>query len=147
MDSGMFWESLRKGTSIVLVESQHTTDKVFAESIRLREDAEARALDVSLDLNKSLRTRSRGVSTYLDARRLADGDIAEIKGITIDDHHVLNGIRAKLTHMDADPETWRMHVALEGDHWFRVEPKYRRQHAYEALTLQVLSVLDNPPRL
>ena len=118
----MYWDSLRKGTTIVLVESEHTTDKIFAESIRLREDGEAQVLDVSLDLGKSLRTRSKGVGTYVDARRLADGDIAHIKSITIDDHYVLDGIRAKLTHMDEHPESWRMHVALEGDHWFLVEP-------------------------
>lgn len=132
MHDGPFWESLRKGTSIVLVETEHTTDKVFAVSIRLREDDEARARDVSLDLNKSLRTRSKGVGTYLDARRLADGAIAKIKGITIDERGVLDGLRAKLTHMDEQPTTWRMHVALAGDHWFLVKPEYRQQHAYEA---------------
>jgi hypothetical protein len=144
----MYWESLRRGTTIVVVEREHSHDKLFAENMRFRVDDDARMLDVSVDLNKSLRTRSRGVSTYIDAKALAESLPGEFKSLTIDDHGVIDHVRHVLEHLEFKaPDVWRLHVALKGDYWFRASPEYKRIHAYERLTFNVQSVLHDPPLL
>jgi hypothetical protein len=144
----MYWESLRKGTTIVVVEREHTHDKLFAENIRLRVDDDARMLDVSVDLNKGLRSRSKGVSTYVDAKHLADDLPGGFKSLTIDDHGIIEHVRRILQHLDFKaPDVWRLHIALRGDYWFDVRPEYKRQHAYERLMFRVESQLQEQPPL
>jgi hypothetical protein len=121
---------------------------LFAENIRMRVDDETPMLDVSVDLNKSLRSRSKGVNTYLDAKRLADDRLADFKSLKIDDAAVIEHIRRGMNRLGKDvPNRWHLHVALEGHYWFLVRPEYRKQHNYESLTFHVESVLTEPPPL
>jgi hypothetical protein len=49
----MYWFTLRKTSSIIHVAYDHTNATLFAESVRVRADD---PFDVSIDLNKNLRT-------------------------------------------------------------------------------------------
>jgi hypothetical protein len=143
----MYWQSLRKTTSQIHVEREHGTDTLFAEGIRLRVDDDAKMLDLSVDLNKSLRSRSKGVNTYIDAKQLADDGLADFKGVTIDDNQVIARLGSILEHIDFEaPKVWRLHVALRRDYWFNARPGYRSQNAYESLTFHVESALSPHPR-
>jgi hypothetical protein len=138
----MYWDTLRKTTTIVIVEREHTHDKLFAENIRVRVDDDAPMLDVSVDLEKNLRTRAKGVGTYIDAMQLAEhlaaGRTSDFKSVTIDDRGVLDRLQRILQCMKGDPpDVWRLHVALRGDYWFVVRPEYRHTHAYKSLTFRV----------
>jgi hypothetical protein len=144
----MYWESLRKGMTIVLAEREHSHDKLFAENIWLRVDDDAQMVDVSVDLNKGLRTRSKGVSTYIDASDLAKDLPKRFKSLKIDDNAIVDRMNGILKHIDFElPKVWRLHVALQGDYWFNVRPEYKRMHDYESLTFHVESVLSEHPPL
>lgn len=131
-----FWWPLRKTYIIVYLTYGHAHAKLFAENIQVRPGD---TFEVSVDLTKNLRTRSKGSSTYVDARDLADGQIRELKTIQIDDHGVLNDISNHLGQLEGTPTMWRLRVQLDGsEHWFTVEPSYRESNAYEALTFTVL---------
>jgi len=128
----VYWESLRKGTTHVDVQRRYTNDTLLAENIRLRVDDDAQMVDLSIDLNKSLRSRSKGVNTYIDAKNLADVGFADFKAVTIDDGGVLTHINRTLSHLDFDvPAVWRLHVALRGDYWFNGRPEYREMNAHK----------------
>ena len=142
----MYWESLRKGTVIVHVEREHTNDTLFADNIRLRVDEGTPMLDVSVDLNKGLRSRSKGVGTYLDAKELSRQRLADFKSLKIDESAIVERIGRALNHFKDDvPQVWRLHVALEGDYWFNVRPEYHKVHDYRSLTLNVESRIESPP--
>lgn len=108
----MHWESLRKGTTIVVAEREHGHDKLFAENIRMRVDDDARMLDMSVDLNKGLRTRSKGVGTYIDAKDLAEELPGGFKSLTIDDHGIIDDVRRILDRLDFKaPDVWLLAIA------------------------------------
>ena len=88
------------------VEREFNTDTMFGENCRLRVDNDVQMVDVSVDLNKSLRTRSKGVGSYLDAKDLADdfekGHWSSFKSITLDDNGMLSRVDSILRHLDFD---------------------------------------------
>jgi hypothetical protein len=144
----MYWESLRKTSFLVHVQRKYTTDTLHAENIRLRVDDDAQMVDLSVDLNKSLRSRSKGISTYIDAKALSEHLPDGFKSLSVDDHGIIERINQVLRHIEFDvPMVWRMHVALKGDYWFNVSPQYRKHHAYESLTFRVQSAIADPPFL
>jgi hypothetical protein len=100
----MQWKPLRKGTTKLKVERQHATGKVLADNVRFRVDDDARMLDLSVDLTVSA----------------ADG-LADFKSLTTDDRVIIDHLAKVLKHVKFGvPNVWRLHVALQGDHWFTV---------------------------
>lgn len=137
----MHWFPIRKTTVIVHVGYGSTYADVFADDIRVRADD---PFDISIDLNRGLRSRSKGVGTYLDARELADGEIDNLTSVQISEKQVYEGIDSHLNSLDETPKTWRLHVSLEGSHWFEVRPEVRAHHT---LVLHVESQLSLSPSL
>jgi hypothetical protein len=135
----MYWDPVRKTSTIVHVSYDHTTATLFAEDIRVRPDD---PFDISIDLGKNLRTRHKGVGTYLDARDLADGEIATLQSVRIDDDQVYERIERHVGCLDSVPKIWRLHIELEGSHWFNVRPEARGRHC---LVLHVSSAIDDAP--
>lgn len=141
----MYWDTLRKTYILVHVSYGYANATLFAENIRVRAGD---PFDVSVDLNKNLRTRHKGVGTYVDASDLARGEMSTLKTLRIDDDQIIDRIGRHLEHVDENPKTWRLHVALEGSHWFVVRPEVRGPH--ESLWLHIestaeVSPLDSPP--
>jgi hypothetical protein len=142
----MAWHTLRKTTASVIVEREYTHDTMFAENFRLRVDDETPMIDLSVDLNKSLRTRSKGVSTYVDAKNMSERRLRDFKGMAIDDEEIVRRLRDILTHVEFEiPSVWRLHISLAGDYWFNVQPEWSKRHAYERWTFDVQSVIPHHP--
>ena len=124
----MDWKSLRKGTTNLKVERQHGTETLLADNIRLRVNNDDRRLDLSIDLKGS-------------ANRLAD-----FRSATTDDRVIIDHLAKIMKHVKFGvPAVWRLHVAMQGDHWFtvRVESKWTPPCSF---TFRVESVLqDHPP--
>src|SRR5689334_19112528 len=95
----MYWGDLRKGNITVTVARQYSTDTLFANNVRLRVDEDTPMVDVSVDLNTGLRTRAKGVGTYLDAKDLADDKLDDFKSLTIDDDGIIQRIEQVLRGM------------------------------------------------
>ena len=130
----MTWFAIRKTMTIVHVEYEHATATLFAENIRVcPEDP----FEIGVDLNKNLRSRSKGVSTYVDAKDLAAGRLRTLRSIQIDDDQVLDRLCSHLEHLGKPPERWRLLVDLEGMSWFTIRPQLRGNRS---LILNVLSV-------
>jgi hypothetical protein len=136
-----FWEPLKKGTVIVHATFEHRTDTLFADTVQWRESEDAASIDVSFDLNKSLRSRSKQSNTYIDAKHLSDGEIGELKSFQVDDEQVIKGIERKLDRIKWELTTVRLLLLLKGEHWFDVRPQLR----HRSLTFTVVSKLDKPP--
>jgi hypothetical protein len=135
----MFWDPVRKTTTIVHVAYDHTTATLFAEDIRVRAGD---PFDISIDLNKNLRTRHKSVGTYVDAKALAAGEIGTLQSVQLDDDQVYERIGRLIDRLDSVPATWRLHVWLQGSHWFTVCPEARGQHS---LIFHVSSTASVPP--
>jgi hypothetical protein len=139
------WETLRK-TAVHLPHVTYGHDfsnKLFAENIRARAGA---SLDIALDLDANLRTRSTLGGGYIDAKRLADGAVHRLTSVEIDDKQVLERLNDVLERMDEEPKTWRLLVNLGPPCWFVVQPEYRSHHAYQCLTLRVVESLQDAPQ-
>lgn len=119
----MHWDTLRKTYIIVGVNFRHHTHKVFAENIRVRI---RRDFEISIDLNKNLRTRSKGSGTCVAAMDLAR-DINSLKYVQILDRKVIEDMGRYLDASNDDPERCRVHVALQGDHWFDCHTELKGQ--------------------
>jgi len=129
----MTWFPIRKTSTIVHVEYDHATATLFAENICVRPED---PFDISVDLNKNLRTRHKSVGTYMDARNLAAGRLRTLHSIQIDEEHVLDRLCSHLEHFGKVPEKWRLLVNLEGMSWFTIRPQLRGNRS---LVLNVLS--------
>lgn len=136
----MDWDTLRKTYIIIYVEYGPAHAKLFAENIRVRA---ADPFDVSIDLSKNLRTRSKGVGTFVDASRLAN-EMGTLKTVHISDAQILERIGWHLKRLDELPNVWRLHVELEGSHWFIVKPEVRGRNV-QSLWLTVESAAEVSP--
>lgn len=126
----MQWKPLRKGTTKLKVERQHGTGTVLADNVRFRVDDDCRMLDLSVDLTVSA----------------ADG-LADFKSLTTDDHVIIDHLAKVLKHVEFGvPDVWRLHVALQGDHWFTVRVTHD-PNFYEWVKFSVESALQDPPAL
>lgn len=72
----MEWHVLRKTTTHVHLSDEYSDATLFAENIGIRAGD---PFDVSVDLNKSLRTRYKSVRTHQDARDLGGGTVRTLK--------------------------------------------------------------------
>jgi len=143
----MYWGDLKKSNITVEVGREYSTDTMFAKNTRLRVDKVTGMVDVSVDLNPTLRTRAKGVGTYQDGKDLADDKLADFKSLTIGDRGIIQRIEQVLMGMGQAnvPKLWRLHVALQGDYWFNVRPRFNE--ATGSLTFHVESVLTEHPPL
>lgn len=134
--------TLRKTKAHVSLTYGHTfTNNLYAENIAAGIDD---TVTVSFDLDCNLRTRNKQTNTYVDARDLADGDIARLETLQFDDDGVLKRISKMLDGIDPLPETWRLIILLDGKHEFDVRPEYNKINNYGSLTLAVIEPTKKP---
>lgn len=117
------------------------TNNLYAENISAGIDE---TVTLSFDLNCNLRTRNKQTNTYVDARNLADGDIARLETLQFDDDGVLKHISKMLNGIDPLPEIWRLIILLDREHEFDVRPEYNKINNYGSLTLTVIEPTKKP---
>jgi hypothetical protein len=82
------------------------------------------------------------VGTYLDAKALAAGEIDTLQSVQFDDDQVYERIERHIDRLEGVAATWRLHVSLQGSHWFIVRPEARGLHS---LIFHVSSTASVPP--
>ncbi|MHB8867483.1 MAG: hypothetical protein ACYC6T_08250 [Thermoleophilia bacterium] len=118
------WISLRKGGTHIHVGYGHGfTNNLMAHDVQVQVDSQA--VELSLDLNPNLRVRNKATWPYIDARALADGDIARLSLVQLGDDHILRGLHRVLARSTPMPEAWALRVELEGSHRFEVSPEFK----------------------
>ncbi len=119
----MDWTTLNKGGTHLHIAYGHThTNNLYAYEVRVRTRP---SVELSLDLNGNLRTRNKEENTYYDARELAQGKIAELKLVQLDDERTVKHLGRALKRLPRAPSEWTLVIQLEGRHSFRVRPKLR----------------------
>ena len=69
------WTMVRKGGTGVHLSYGHTfTNNLYAYSTQIRDEPE---LEIRVDLTPNLKKRNKQTNTYMDARELADGKLAD----------------------------------------------------------------------
>src|SRR4051812_24440024 len=88
----MTWTTLRKGgTGIHLSYESTFTNNLRAYDVRHRSEPQ---FEISIDLNRNLRTRNKTTNDYLDARDLAKGRIRFLQMLQISDDRIIEGLKA-----------------------------------------------------
>ena len=121
MDS--HWWSLRKGITHIHVTYGHDYDTtLFATDVQMQKGP---PVAIRVDLERNLRTRAKGVSTFVDALDLAEGGrINTLKRVDFRDAHILERLRRHLHYTENKTTPWRLLINLEREHEFAVEPEY-----------------------
>jgi hypothetical protein len=118
------WTLLRKGGTPLYIEYGHTfTKNLFGYDSQIRIDQDA---EIRLDLTPNLRARNKQGNDYLDARELADGAVANLTLLQLDDERILEGIIRSVKRLPGPPRTWRLTLNLEREWSFEVELELRR---------------------
>ena len=131
-----YWKTARKGSTGIHVSYGHTfSNNLYAENSRVW--SEGPDIEIRLDLNGNLRSRTKQDNMYMDARELADGEIDRLELLQIDHDRLLDTLRRALKGFAGEPQTWYLTVELKGDHRFEVEPELRREGQWQSLFLHV----------
>jgi hypothetical protein len=132
------WRSIRKTASLIHVSYDGTfSNNLFARDFRLSTHPE---FHLSLDLNGNLHTRPPTTNSCEDARDLADGRIAKLELLQIDEDQVMTGIARALRSFASAPREWRLTVHLEGPHDFLVKPEVSLHGDSSTLFLYVVTI-------
>ena len=113
------WNTLRKTAAHIYLEHEHSyTNNLHADDIRVQVVGDV--VTVSFDLNRNLKTRNKQEFSYVDAKELADGEIATLKSLQCDDDKVITTLAAVLQAQSSPPSAWQLVVELGGSHAFPV---------------------------
>ena len=130
------WRTLKRGTVSIYMEYGDThTGNLTVENIRLCVSSH---LELALDLGKNLRTRHKGTGSFLDARSLADGDMADLRFIQIEDSSLLEQVEQELKQGAISVEDMTLRIDLERTWSFKVVPENPKG---PWLALRVLSTI------
>lgn len=130
------WMSVRKGSTHLHVSYGHTfSNNLSGYDTQIRVEP---TFEIRLDLSPNLRTRSKQSNTYLDARDLADGEIARLKLLQVYDDRLLEAIARSMRRLSAPPRTWTLTLFLSKEWSFVVTPELRAH----SLLLHVQSLAD-----
>jgi hypothetical protein len=130
----MDWLQLRKGATLLHVAYANThTNNLTARDVRLYTKP---SLELHMDLNHNLRARNKQGNSYFDARELADGKIARLELLQIDDSYIIDGLLRALKRTASGPAEWTLTIELEGAHSFKVRPE--RRSSKHSLFLRVI---------
>jgi len=129
------WIPLRRsGTHLHLSYDQTFTNNLSGYNIQLREKPE---FEIWLDLSPNLRKRNKQSNIYQDARELADGAIANLSLLQLDDERTLQAIAQSLLNLPNKPDTWKLTLQIERDWFFIVTPEVKSFHRTNSLFLHV----------
>ena len=116
----MSWLSLKRGGSSLHVAYADTyTNNLYGYDARVRIRP---TVEISLDLNRNLRTKNKSENGYIDARELADGEIDQLEVVQICDERVKDRLAEAVEMADNPASEWGLTIELEGQHKFRVWP-------------------------
>ena len=116
----MSWLSLKKGGFSLHVAYAGTyTNNLYGYDARVRIRP---TVEISLDLNRNLRTKNKSENGYIDARELADGEIDQLEVVQICDERVIDRLAGAVEMADNPASEWGLTIELEGQHKFRVRP-------------------------
>src|SRR5258706_8953527 len=99
------WRSIRKTTTQVHVEYGPAYATLFATDIRL---CLGPPITLALSLEGNLRTRQKGVGTYIDAQSLADGQISVLSRLQLLDPRVIADVENALNDAEASAQPWEL---------------------------------------
>jgi hypothetical protein len=120
----MSWISLKKGGVGLHVAYAHTfTNNLIGHATRVRTQP---SIEIAFDLNPNLHVRNKSENSYLDARELADGELASLKVVQIDDDYINEKLARALDPIANRSDTWTLTIELEGTHSFQVRPEVQR---------------------
>ena len=96
MDS--HWWSLRKAVTHIHVTYGHDYDRtLFATDVQMQKGP---PIAIRVDLERNLRTRVKGVGTFVDALDLAEGRINTLKRMDFRDAHIFERLRRHLRYTE-----------------------------------------------
>jgi hypothetical protein len=116
----MSWLSLKKGGSglhVAYADTSTSNLRGYDAKVRIRPTVE-----ISLDLNRNLRTKNKSENGYVDARELADGEIDQLELVQICDERVIDRLSQAVEMADNPASEWGLTIELEGQHKFCVRP-------------------------
>jgi hypothetical protein len=129
------WTTVRRGSiNLHIAYSCTSTNNLFAYNLQFRTEPE---FEIRLDLAPNLRSRNKQTSTYHDARELANGAIAQVKLVQLDDRKALDLFASAISRMPQRPETWKLTLHLDRDWSFTVRPEPSDPAGSESLFLYV----------
>lgn len=136
VERGRDWDT-GKGSTLLYLEYGHTfSNNIFGHNSRIW--SEGPAVEIRLDLNPNLRGRSKETGTFLDARELADGGIAQLKLVDITDQRLFEQLGRLLKSLEDRPLSWWLTLELEGDRRFEVLPEVQGDGVGQSLVLRVV---------
>ncbi|MCL5772339.1 MAG: hypothetical protein M1479_08720 [Actinobacteria bacterium] len=131
----MNWITLKKGGVNIFVEYNKTfSSNLFAYNTQISVKPE---FTIRFDLSPNLKTKNKFTNTYLDAKELVEGEIKELTLLQINDNTILKLMGKILKLENSIPDIWNLIIELEGEHSFKVTPKYQRIVNSRALFLHV----------
>lgn len=131
------WTTVRKGSDHLYIAYGHTfTNNLFGHNLQFRTEPE---FELRFDLSPSLRSRNKQSNAYIDARELADGEIAQLELVQFDDQKALQIFAAAIKRMPERPKTWKLTLHLDRDWSFTVKPELKGPSGSESLLLHVVN--------
>jgi len=130
----MTWKKLKKsGVSLHVEYGETFANDLYGYDAKFRTGP---PFEISLDLNRNLRTRNKTTNTYVDAQELADGDINQLKLVQIIDEGLFGRLASEIQATGGSSAVWTLAIELGGRHIFQVKPE--RDDPGETLYLHVL---------
>ena len=134
-----YWMTARKGDAVI-----HISDRQggFSNNLTVQNSrvfSEGPDIEIAMDLNGNLSSRSKQDNAYLDARDLASGGLDELSLVQVDDDRFIDVLSTRLQGFRDRPRTWYLTLELEGDHTFEVEPEFKTIHGVRMLNLHVVA--------
>jgi len=112
------WKVLRKGPASVHIAYAGTfTNNLRSYNTRVRTQP---SIQISLDLSPNLKSQDKSSNSYVDARELADGQIARLEFVQINDERIVAELHDVLDNPSKD---WTVTIELGRSHSFTARPK------------------------
>jgi hypothetical protein len=112
------WRVLRKGPASLHIAYAGTfTNNLSSYNSRVRTEP---SVELSLDLNPNLRAKNKSTNSYVDAKELADGQIAHLEFLQIDNDGIVQRLGDILNNGSIN---WTVTIELESTHCFSAQPK------------------------
>lgn len=125
VEAGELWRRIRKGPDSVYLEYGHTHATLLATDLKYRVGP---PFAVSIDLNGNLRGRSE-TGTKIDARGLADGELADLHFLQFLMEDAVSIARAFNDHAD-DSGQVELHIELSGHHRFQTRAEAKADSVF-----------------
>lgn len=134
----MNWVSIRKGVTACHFEYDNFWTDLFVTNSACRVTPDG--FELSLDLNKNLRTNDKSENTYLDCLRLSS-NVTSLKTVQVHDDAVTGAIKRRSRPING-VHAFRLKIVLDSDYWFEA----RADQDIEPLTIRLTPTKEQPGR-